>query len=233
MGFGYNGVMNIPLLKEQLALTFKNENTGHGFDHLERVFRLAKTLAEDRAVNDDILTLIAFLHDVDDYKFTSIASSQQLPNATRWMIAVDVPQDIQDLVKSEIRCLGFNKALEGIRPKTREGQLVSDADMCDALGAQGILRVYAYAASKRQPFFLPNVFPNLAMTAEAYRQQGSSHTINHFFEKLLRLPSMMLTEQGKREAEKRQEVMVQFLMHFFEEENVPRWREYLNSFLNK
>lgn len=41
------------------------------------------------------------------------------------------------------------------------------------------------------------------------------------FEKLLRLKDLMLTDSGKKEAIKRHNMMIEFLYHFFEEENVP------------
>ena len=42
---------------------------------------------------------------------------------------------------------------------------------------------------------------------------------------------MMMTEAGKKEAKHRHEIMVSFLYHYFEEENVPEWREYLDNYL--
>ena len=51
------------------------------------------------------------------------------------------------------------------------------------------------------------------------------------FEKLLRLKDFMLTDSGKKEALERHHIMVEFLYHFFEEEDVPEWTEYLDHFL--
>ncbi len=224
--------MKLALLKAQLAQSLHEENTGHGMDHLERVLDLARSFSKQITVDEEKMTLIALLHDVDDYKLTKPNHANNLPHATRWMQTFGIPSPIQEAVKHDILRLGFNKALEGIRPDSIEGKIVSDADMCDALGAQGLLRVYAFAHSRKQPFFLPNVFPNLSMSAEIYRQQGTTHTINHFFEKLLRLPTMMLTEEGKKEAKLRQEWMIQFLFQFFKEEKVPAWTQYLLTYLD-
>ena len=44
---------------------------------------------------------------------------------------------------------------------------------------------------------------------------------------------MMMTEAGKEEAKHRHKIMVSFLYHFFEEENVPEWKEYLDHYLEK
>lgn len=53
------------------------------------------------------------------------------------------------------------------------------------------------------------------------------------FEKSLRLKDLMLTDSGKKEAIKRHRVMIDFLYHFFEEENVPEWINYLDNYINE
>ena len=52
--------------------------------------------------------------------------------------------------------------------------MVSDADMCDALGANGILRTYAFGLASGRPFFDRNCFPEEALTAEQYRDIAKS-----------------------------------------------------------
>ena len=53
------------------------------------------------------------------------------------------------------------------------------------------------------------------------------------FEKLLNLKNLMLTNSGKKEAIERHNIMVSFLYHFFEEENVPEWKNYLENYLRR
>lgn len=61
---------------------------------------------------------------------------------------------IKDQILEIISTMGYNKYLEGTRPLTLEGQIVSDADMCDAIGAMGILRTHAYNLSKGGVFLI-------------------------------------------------------------------------------
>ena len=49
-------------------------------------------------------------------------------------------------------------------------------------------------------------------------------------EKLLKLKDLMMTKSGYEEAIKRHQVIVDFLYQFFEEEDVPEWKEYLDKF---
>jgi len=41
----------------------------------------------------------------------------------------------------------------------------------------------------------------------------------------------MLTDSGKAEAQSRHQIIVDFLHHLFEEENVPEWTKYLDEYL--
>ena len=52
------------------------------------------------------------------------------------------------------------------------------------------------------------------------------------FDKILKLKNLMLTESGKKEAVSRHQFVVDFLFHFFDEEDVPEWMEYLKTYLN-
>lgn len=53
------------------------------------------------------------------------------------------------------------------------------------------------------------------------------------FEKLLKLKDLMLTDSGKKEAAERHHIMIEFLCHFFEEEHVPEWMDYLHHYLKE
>ena len=55
--------------------------------------------------------------------------------------------------------------------------------------------------------------------------------INHFFEKLLKLKGLMLTEPGRIEAENRHQIMVDFLRAYFREKNAPDWSGFLEEYL--
>ncbi|WP_273398664.1 5-formyltetrahydrofolate cyclo-ligase [Traorella massiliensis] len=214
-----------------VAELLKDEQSGHGMDHIERVLNLSLKFCEKEKAHKEITALIALLHDVDDYKLFGIEGAQELNHAKRIMKEVQIDSDIQQQVLEALSCIGYSKALKGIRPKTIEGKIVSDADMCDAIGATGILRAYTYSMKKGKPFFNKDVFPIENLNADTYIQRCSESSCNHFFEKLLKLKGMMMTEAGKKEAKHRHEIMVSFLYHYFEEENVPEWREYLDNYL--
>lgn len=219
-------------VERQVNLLLNADNSGHGMDHINRVVRLALKFAENEYANKDIVSLIALLHDVDDYKLFGDEYSENLINAKTIMNISNVPFEIQKQVLSSLKCIGYSKLLKGFRPTTIEGKIVSDADMCDALGVNGILRVYKYTMKNEKPFFDKEIFPIENMTADKYTRKCSDTSVCHIFEKILKLKGLMMTESGKLEAEERHQIVIDILYHLFDEENVPEWKEYLDNYLN-
>jgi uncharacterized protein len=224
--------MNIKHVQALVVQQLKNDKTGHGVDHIERVVHLSLTFAKQLHADLDTVALIALLHDVDDYKLVGIDKASTHENAIAIMNQCTIPPITQHKILESIKQIGYSKYLEGIRPITLEGQIVSDADMCDAMGANGLLRVYAYGMSKGQPFFNREVFPQSLTDANQYRQHGSQYTIHHFFDKLLKLKDLMMTEPGKKEAIIRHQYFIDFLNQFFREENASAWIKYLSTITN-
>ena len=223
--------MNLDLIKTKVKQQLDDDQTGHGFDHIERVLRLSLSFALKEKANIELVTLIALLHDVDDYKLVGIENAKLYKNALSIMHESQVDSKTQRLVIENIQRIGYSRLIEGIRPTMLEGKVVSDADMCDAIGASGLLRVHAYGLSKGQPFFNPEVFPYSTIEAAVYKTKGSDHTINHFFDKLLKLKGLMMTDSGSREAILRHDFLVSFLKQFFQETQQKTWITFLDTFL--
>ncbi len=223
----------IEKVKKQVYELLNKDNSGHGNDHIDRVLELSLKFAQKETANKDVVALIALLHDVDDYKLFGEENAENLTNAKSIMNKANVPNDIQNQVLSSLKCIGYSKLLKGFRPTTIEGKIVSDADMCDALGVNGVLRVYKYSMKNGKPFFDKNVFPIEDMTADKYTRKCADSSVCHIFEKILKLKDLMMTESGKKEAQERHQIIVDILYHLFEEENTPEWTEYLKVKIKK
>lgn len=223
----------IEKVKKQVSELLDKDNSGHGMDHINRVLELSLKFAEKENANKDIVSLIALLHDVDDYKLFGIDNAENLTNAKKIMEDCNVDKNTQEQVCLALNNIGYSKRLKGCCPTTLEGKIVSDADMCDALGANGILRVYTYSLKNGKPFFNKDIFPIEDMTTEKYTRRCADSSVCHIFEKILKLKNLMLTKSGKKEAKSRHHIIVDFLYHLFDEENVPEWTRYLNEYLKK
>lgn len=220
-------------VKKQVYTLLNDDNSGHGNDHINRVLKLSLNFAESEKADKNIVSLIALLHDVDDYKLFGEEDAENLTNAKLIMNRANVPENIQIKVLSSLKCIGYSKSLKGFRPKTIEGMVVSDADMCDALGVTGLLRAYTYSLKNGKPFFDRNIFPIENIAAEKYTKRCADSSVCHIFEKILKLKGLMMTDSGKKEAESRHQIVVDFLFHLFDEEDAPEWTEYLKNYLKE
>lgn len=221
----------IQVVREKVCSLLKEDDTGHAMDHIDRVLKLSLKFAEKENANREIVSLIALLHDVDDYKLFGLEHAQNLTNAKEIMNSSNISVEVQEQVLSSLKCIGYSKLLKGFRPTSIEGMIVSDADMCDALGVNGILRTYKYSLKMNTPFFDRNIFPLENIEADKYTSKCSNSSVCHMFEKILKLKNLMLTESGKEEACGRHEILVKFLYQLFYEENAFEWKEYLDEFL--
>ncbi len=199
--------------------------SGHDFAHIERVLKNAeRLLAGESGVDGLVVKLAAILHDVDDYKLG--ASGER---AKQFLAENNVPQDVAARVLEVIGVISFSKSGSTPRFELPEQKIVSDADKLDAMGAIGVCRTVMYSVATGRELFNAAEFPTEHLTPEEYKDKNrrGNHSINHFFDKLLRLKGAVQTETGRREAERRHLFMVAFLEEFFEEMGAVEWLEYL------
>lgn len=218
-------------VRKQVYELLSNDNSGHGTEHIDRVYNLSLRFAGIENANTEIVSLIALLHDVDDYKLFGKECADNLTNTKRILEQCSVENYVKEQVLNSVKAIGYSKRLKGISPKTLEGMIVSDADMCDSMGVTGILRSYQYNLTHGNSFFNKSIFPSLNMSASDYMAKKDGTVVTHMFEKLFRLKDLMMTRSGKKEAVERHKIMVEFLRHFFEEIDAPEWKKYFNSYL--
>lgn len=145
-------------VKKQVSILFSDDKSGHGMEHINRVLNLSLQFAKQENANLEETALIALLHDVDDYKLFGEESAKNLTNAKEIMKKVELPLELQTRIISSLKCIGYSKSLEGLRPTSLEGKVVSDADMCDGLGAIGIIRGHSYDYKVNRPFSIKIFF---------------------------------------------------------------------------
>ena len=220
-------------IKNQVSLLLDKDQSGHGMDHINRVLDLSLKFALDENANLEIVSLIALLHDVDDYKLFGMDFANHLTNAKKIMNTCLIAENIQEQVCDALKKIGYSKRLKGCIPESIEAKVVSDADMCDGMGVNGILRVYAYSLKIGRSFFDKNIFPNETMNYHEYVSNSVSTGVCHIFEKILKLKSMMLTKSGRLEAEIREKIVIDFLYQLFREENADEWKNYLDHYLDR
>lgn len=180
---------------------FSGDASGHDFDHTLRVYHMATRLAEEEGADLQTVQLAALLHDVDDRKLSPETYEGKL-RALAFLQENGLEQNQIDNIVDIISRISFSAQLPP--PESIEGKCVQDADRLDAMGAIGIARTFAFGGSRGRRMHDP----------EGVDKNAS---IQHFYDKLLRLKDAMNTTTGRRMAQERDRYMRQFLEQFYAE----------------
>lgn len=192
------------------------ESSGHDWWHIQRVWKLAKTIGEKENADLFIVELAAILHDIADWKFADGDEEVGPKLAREWLVPLGVDEKEIDHITEIIKDLSYKGAKVKTSMKTLEGKVVQDADRLDAMGAIGIARCFAYGGHKGREIYNPEIKPQMHDTADAYKN-NKSPSINHFYEKLLLLRDLINTESAKVIAQERHDFMEKYLEEFYKE----------------
>lgn len=208
---------NISLTIEFVKKTLEGAEAGHDWFHTERVWRLAKLIAKTENCNQEIVEISALLHDIADPKFHNGDETLALDISEKFLNEIGMEAQVIEQILFVIKHISFKNKGETLE-KTKELEIVQDADRLDAMGAIGIARTFNFGGYKNNPIYNPDIQPNIHHTKEEYKKSNGT-TINHFYEKLLQLKNMMNTDKGRELAEERHSFMLVFLEQFYKEWN--------------
>ena len=190
---------------------------GHDWFHIERVYKLALRIAEKEAdVDILVVQLAALLHDIADSKFHDGDETIGPRLAREFLITQQLPEAQMEQVIAIIENISFKGGNQVQTYFSKELAVVQDADRLDAIGAIGIARAFNYGGFKNRALYDPAIPPDLQLSKEAYKK-SKAPTLNHFYEKLLRLKDLMHTETARELAAERHQFMEQFLSRFYSE----------------
>lgn len=188
-------------------------DSAHDFEHIMRVYKNAQKLCKKEKVNKKLVLCAVLLHDIVSYpKSDKRSKNSSIDSAKKAKILLkkyDFTENEIILVSDAIRDHSFSQKRT---PKTMEGKILQDADRLDALGAIGIARVFATGGSLKRPFY--NIDDPFCKKRNA---DDKTWTLDHFFQKLLKLEFLMNTKSGKIEAKKRTRILKEYLKQLQQE----------------
>ncbi len=206
----------VAFVKETLA----GAEGGHDWYHIERVWNTSRYIREREGTGDlHTIELAALLHDISDAKFNGGDDDLGSRMASEFLIKQNLDEGVVEHIKRIIKHVSFKGGFAQDQISTIEFQIVQDADRLDAIGAIGIARAFNYGGFKNRPIHLPEKPLQEYQDSKAYHKSDAP-TINHFYEKLLKLKDLMNTSTGIKIAEERHAYMLQFLDQFYREWNV-------------
>lgn len=199
-------------VKKELA----DAEGGHDWWHIQRVRSNARLIAQSEVCDKLVVELSALLHDIADSKFNDGNENIGPEKAEKFLKSISLDSGKTDHIVKIVRNISFKGGNFKVNFKSKELDIVQDADRLDAIGAIGIARAFNYGGHKGRLLYHPKIKPVLNLDKEAYKN-SSAPTINHFYEKLLRLKDRMNTKTGKQLAEERHQFMENFLKQFYKE----------------
>lgn len=197
-----------------LAAGAAGNDGAHDASHLERVWRTAQALLKGHPEANALVVMAAcYLHDLvnlpkndPERAQASRRSAQLARHQLAWM---GFPPELLDGVAHAIEAHSYSAAIPA---ESIEAKIVQDADRIDALGAIGLARVFYIGGQLGRP--LAHADDPLALERPL---DDRSYTLDHFAVKLAALPGMMQTASGRRLAERRVALLMEFRERFAEE----------------
>lgn len=202
--------------KDYVKNNMNNEEPGHDWWHVYRVWKMAKRIGREEKADTFVVEMAALLHDIADWKFHGVGAGAK--KTRMWLESLGVEKNDADHIVEIIESIDFKGSAETQKMRTIEGKVVYDADKLDAIGAIGVARCFTFTGYKKRAIFNPKIKPKRKMKFREYKK-SESPAINHFYEKLLLLKERMYTRTGKKLAEGRNKFMQQYLEQFFKEWN--------------
>lgn len=197
---------------------FAGEGSGHDWWHIQRVWQLARRIADEERADRTVVELAALLHDIADWKFHGGDLSVGPARAAEWLRAQGADPGLIERVVEIIARVSFKGAGIADDMPSLEGRVVQDADRLDAIGAIGIGRAFAYGGHAGRLMYDPEHPPERHDTPEAYHRSGGP-TLNHFYEKLFLLRDRLHTASARTIADERHRFMEEFVARFLAEWN--------------
>jgi uncharacterized protein len=202
--------MDLDELKNQCSAYMQSveaADAAHDIHHVKRV--AANVALLTRVENGDALITLpaAWLHDcvavAKDSPLRSQGSRLAAEAAVEFLAGIAYPEELLPEVFHAIEAHSFSA---DIPTRSLEARIVQDGDRLDSLGAIGIARCLLVGGKLNRPLcsyddpFCDDRSPD-----------DSLYTIDHFYAKLLKLPSSMQTDAGRLEAQRRTVLMQSYL----------------------
>ena len=210
---------HIEKLKKYVKEITISEESGHDWWHIQRVYNNALNINKEEQAKEYLIEIIALLHDLYDSKFYTGNVSNKIIQTLKEINIYELltKDDIENITYS-CENLSYSKNIDNKKSLSKEGMIVQDADRLDSIGAIGIARVFAYGGKVKRNIYNPGQ-ERIEIKSEIEYKNLKRDSINHFYEKLLKLKNLMNTKAAKKISLKRHQYMENYLNQFYKEWN--------------
>lgn len=124
------------------------KGTAHSYDHVDRVLKIATSLAEKENADLEMVQVGSLLHDIGRTIGEPHAEKGVEP-ARRVLTEFNVPRKEMNKI---LRIVEYHDVKGREKLETLEGKVVWDADKIDLIGLTGASRAFHYAGETNMPF---------------------------------------------------------------------------------
>lgn len=194
--------------------------SAHDFDHIIRVYNLAVELAKGEDVDLEVIRVAALLHDIARAK----EDDDPTGRIDHAVLSADMARPIlkklgfvEDKIKHIQDCIVSHRYKTDNRPKTREAEIVFDADKLEGTGAIGVARKFVWVGRNganiyRKVNIKQYIQENMGGKRTGRIRDNTKHSPQIEFEvKTKHLCSSLFTKKAKKVCKERTIYMKNFL----------------------
>jgi len=186
-------------------------HSSHGWDHVERVVRLADIITRtEKHADPFIVKTAAILHDIariDELEKNGALCHAEHGSRIAYQFLVESGLDTERAGRIR-HCILAHRFRNDHAPESIEAKILYDADKLDSIGAVGIGRAFLFSGEVGAKLHNPDVDVRLT---RAYSNEDTAY--REYLVKLQFIRDKMLTRKGKRIAAERHRFMVRFFDH--------------------
>ena len=193
---------------------FQTARGSHKWDHTLRVCRLCEHIGIAEGVDMDVLLAAAYHHDIGrSYQDESNGAVCHAEKGAQMAGPIVEKLALSKAQKNNIlHCIRSHRFRGSHEPETPEAKVLFDADKLDSIGAVGVARAFLFAGEVGAR--LHSTAVNIE-EAEPYSVDDTGY--REFKVKLSKIRDRILTAEGRKLAEDRHMIMVEFFKRFLEE----------------
>lgn len=202
-------------LIEYAKTFYMEDNSGHGFDHIERVLENAKVIHDKEGGDWDIIFLSVLFHDIhrvlSNEKKRYVAPEESLIAVEKILKPIDIDKQTIDKV---LYIVG-NHEKKSNRSDCLELNIVKDSDIVDSLGEIGLRRTLRYCENKK----IPVVDKSYPLDSKQYIPDINPISTCHYVYRTM-IPNIQFlsTKTGKQLAKKKALPLQRFLSKYYPNE---------------
>ncbi len=183
----------------------------HSLEHTIRVTHTCMKLGYELNAKLDVLIIAALFHDTG-------RPIEEATGRCHAELSADIATEflkehsLNDMIPEVCDIILSHRFSKKIKPKSKEGKILKDADALDALGAMGLYRTISYSIEKKYDL---------------------KKALEHFDEKLFKLPELMHFPFTKKLAEERCKILKEFVKDIEENREKSNFDSLLEQLKNK